>query len=145
VDFRLIIWTYLAVYLLWLIKWKGESLFSVVFPLLLLLMLIFWGDSNAAYLFLAMGILSWVRSGICFPGNMLKMIGAEVLTCVGGGAMVAYFAPYSMVTWAMAIWMFFLVQSLYFFFVEKTEETGVAIDPFEKARGEAERILSGEH
>ena len=117
------------------------------FPLFLLLILVFWGDSNEAFLFLALGVLSWVRSGICFQGGLLKTFGAEAALCLGGGALVAHFTPHSMITWAMAIWMFFLMQSLYFVFFRETAETQahkVQLDPFEQARGQAERILSSE-
>jgi hypothetical protein len=49
------------------------------------------------------------------------------------------------VTWGLAVWMFFLVQSLYFVFFrdlgEGVEEK-VELDPFDLARSQAERILS---
>jgi hypothetical protein len=44
----------------------------------------------------------------------------------------------------MAVWMFFLVQSLYFIVAVDAGNQGekVELDPFEKARRQAERILS---
>jgi len=45
----------------------------------------------------------------------------------------------------MAIWMFFLVQSLYFVFfreIGEAEQEKVELDPFEQARGQAKKILS---
>ena len=68
--FRLAIWLVLAGYLVLLTSWGRVSLFSLLFPLLLLLLLVFWGDTNSAFLFLALGVLSWVRSGICFHGGL---------------------------------------------------------------------------
>jgi hypothetical protein len=127
--FRLAIWLTLAGY----------------FPLLLLLLLVFWGDTNGAFLFLALGVLSWVRSGICFQGGLLKALLAEFTLCLGGGALVAFFTPHSAVTWGLAVWMFFLVQSLYFVFsrdLGEAVEEKVEVDPFELARSQAERILS---
>jgi len=56
---------------------------------------------------------------------------------------VAYFSPYSTLTWALGIWMFFLIQSLYFIFMTgiRPEEKHVKEDAFEKARMRAEGIL----
>ena len=64
---------------------------------------------------------------------------------LGGGVLLACFTPHSTVTWAMAIWMFFLVQSLYFVFfreVGEAEQEKVELDSFEQAKGQAEKILS---
>jgi hypothetical protein len=143
--FRLIIWLYLAGYLAILTRWGRVRLLSIIFPLLLLLPLVFWGNSNTGFLFLALGVLSWVRSGICFQGSLLKTLGTEVALCLGGGALVAFFAPHSTITWAMAVWTFFLIQSLYFVVfrdLTETEEEEVELDPFEQARGQVEKILS---
>jgi hypothetical protein len=65
---------------------------------------------------------------------------------VGGAALVASFFPHSTVAWALGVWMFFLVQSLYFVLTGDMgdgEEEDVVLDPFEKARRQAEEILSG--
>ena len=142
--FRLAIWSYLALYGLLLTRWGKVSPISIVFPLLILLVFVFWGNSNSAFLLLALGILSWIRSGICFQRPLFKILGAELLVCIGGGVLVAYFAPHSTLTWAMGIWMFFLVQSLYFVLMGdiSDEEERLAVDPFEQARKHAERILS---
>jgi hypothetical protein len=143
--FRLAIWLTLAGYLVVLTKWGRASLHSILFPLLLLLLLVFWGGTNGAFLLLALGVLSWVRSGICFQKGLLKALGAEFVLCLGGGALVAFFPPHSAVTWGLAVWMFFLVQSLYFVFFRdlgEAVEDRVELDPFELARTQAERILS---
>ena len=142
--FRLAIWLVLAGYLVILTRWGRVSLLSILFPLLLLLLLVFWGDTNSAFLFLALGVLSWVRSGICFQGGLLKTLVAEVALCFGGGALVASFTPHSTITWALAVWMFFLVQSIYFvvFADSDAKEEEVELDPFHQAKRRAERILS---
>ena len=77
----------------------------------------------------------------------MKTLTAEIAISLGGGALVSVFAPHTTVTWAMAVWMFFLVQSLYFVVVRdigEAEEEQVVRDPFEQARGQAEKILSTE-
>ena len=142
--FRLAIWLVLAGYLVILTRWGRVSLLSVLFPLLLLLPLVFWGDTHSAFLFLALGVLSWVRSGMCFQGGLFKTLVAEVALCFGGGALVAFFTPYSTITWGLAVWMFFLVQSIYFVVFADSEaiEEKVELDPFHQAKRSAERILS---
>jgi len=145
VAFRLVIWLILAGYLVILTRWGRVSLLSILFPLLLLLLLVFWGDTNSAFFFLGLGILSWVRSGICFHGGLLKSLVTEAALCLGAGALVVFFTPHSTITWGVAVWMFFLVQSVYFVVFadlgEKQEEQA-EFDPFYQARARAERILS---
>jgi hypothetical protein len=134
--FRFAIWIYLALYGFLLTRWGKVSPLSIVFPLLILFFFVFWGDSNSAFLLLTLGILR----------PLAKTFAAELAVCLGGGSLVAYFAPYSTVTWAMGIWMFFLVQSLYFVLVGDMddEKEKLALDPFEQARRQAERLLSNE-
>ena len=143
--FRLAIWLVLAGYLVILTRWGRVSLLSVVFPLLLLLLLVFWGNTNSAFLLLALGVLSWVRSGICFQGGLLKTVATEAALCLGTGALAVFVTPHSTITWGVLVWMFFLVQSVYFVvfadFGEEPEER-VELDPFHQARTRAERILA---
>ena len=142
--FRLTIWSYVALYGLLLTRWGKGNPISIVFPLLTLFIFVFWGNSNSAFLLLALGILSWIRSGICFRKSLAEMLGVELLICIGGAALVAYFAPHSTFTWAMGIWLFFLVQSLYFVLTGdvRNKEDKPRLDPFDEAKRQAERILS---
>ena len=145
--FRLTIWLCLAGYLVLLTRWARVTLASVLFPIVLPLLLVFWGGSTPGFLFVSLGVLSWVRSGICFQKGLIKTFTAEVALSLGVGVLLAYFTPHSTVTWAMAVWMFFLVQSLYFIFfreIGEADQEKVELDPFEQARGQAEKILSTE-
>ena len=145
--FRLILWTYLLGYVVFLTRWARANLLATLFPLVLMLSLILWEGSESSFLFTTLGILSWVRSGICFQGSLLRTLGAEVALSLGGGVLVAYFDPHSMMAWAVAIWMFFLVQSLYFVFVSENseaEEGDVELDPFEQAKERAENIMAAD-
>lgn len=143
VTFRIVIWSYLGLYGLLLTRWGKVNPTSILFPLLVLLIFVFSGNSNSAFLLLALGVLSWIRSGICFQRSLFRRLGIELFVCIGGGVLVAYFAPYSTLTWAMGIWMFFLMQSLYFLLMrEMGDEEKPTVDPFEQARRQAERILS---
>ncbi|UCG11085.1 MAG: hypothetical protein JSU72_10995 [Deltaproteobacteria bacterium] len=143
--FRLTMWLYLAGYLVFLTRWSKVGLRSSLFPLLLLLILVFWGNSNTAFLVIGLGILGWIRSGICFQRGLLKTLVAELVICLGGTALVACFTPHSLVTWSLAVWMFFLVQSLYFVFfshIHSPDEDRLELDPFEQAKSQAESILA---
>lgn len=141
--FRLTIFACLAAYSLILASWGNKRRIAVLFPLLFLFLFIFCENSNAAFLLLSIGMLSWIRSGICFQKAFARSLGVEILFSIGGGALVAYFNPHSTLTWALGIWMFFLIQSLYFTVMTDREEDDVAqvIDAFEQARMRAEGLL----
>jgi len=143
--FRLTFWSFVAVYALMLCRWTGAGLAACGFPVAFLLALAFWLRSGYDFLFLSVLVLGWIRSGVCFRKSPWKAIGAEVLVGMGGAALVASFTPHSTAAWALGVWMFFLVQSLYFVLTGNTGDTDDAetlLDPFEKARRQAEEILS---
>lgn len=142
--FSLAIWLYIAGYSLLLARWGGKGPATVVFPLLLLFGFLFLSRSTAAFFFLALGILSWIRSGICFEKPFFKTFFAELLVGAGGGILVAGFAPHSAIALALGIWLFFLIQSVYFVLFRDVgaTEKKLAPDPFEQARKQAETILS---
>jgi hypothetical protein len=145
VAFRLTIWVYLAGYLGFLIRWAGKDLRSILFPVLFLLFLAFWTGSTTAFLFMALGTLSWVRTGICSQGGLLKSLATEAVLSLGGGVLLAYLTPQATITWAMAVWIFFLLQSLYFLVFSgscEAEEDEFELDSFEQAKMQAEKILS---
>ena len=63
---------------------------------------------------------------------------------LGSGLLV-----YSAVTgvtliWALGVWLFFLIQALYFVLFEYQSDcqTKIEVDPFEKAKMAAQKILS---
>jgi hypothetical protein len=143
--FRLTLWSFVAVYSLMLCRWTGAGLLACGFPVAILLASAFWLRSGHDFLFLSLLVLGWVRSGVCFRKSLWKAVGAEALVGLGGAALVAYFFPHSTMSWALGVWMFFLVQSLYFVLtgdLGDAEEAEVVLDPFEKARRQAEEILS---
>jgi hypothetical protein len=101
-------------------------------------------DSISAFLLIALGVLSWVRSGICYANNIIAKLFAEVVVCFGGGILAAVLTPNTMLTWALAVWLFFLIQALYFVIFEsdRTMQEDVQRDLFDQAREQAEKILS---
>lgn len=146
-TFRLILWTYLALYAVLLARWgKQKSVLRVLFPLVFLLAAGFVAGNRPGFLLIFLAALSWIRSGICFPGSALRTLASEVLVCIGGAGLVSFFHPYSPATWAVGIWLFFLIQSLYFMFMDEKRDSNPErpdADPFEKARKGAEKILYG--
>ena len=137
-------WAYLAAYGLILTAWSQKDSISIVFPLLLALVAALWTNSISGFLLIALGVLSWIRSGVCFPQNITKRIFAEIALCSGGGVLVAILTPSTMITWALGVWLFFLIQALYFviFEINHIEPEGIQRDQFDQARKQAEKILS---
>ena len=141
---NIILWSYLATYGFLLTRWAGKSVLSILFPLLLLFIIIFVVKSNSAFLLFALVIFSWIRSGICFQKPFSRVLPIELILTLGGAVLVAWFTPDSMFTRALGIWMFFLVQSLYFVFLDHGSlKENASSDPFEEAMMQAEKTISG--
>ena len=141
----LTLWVYIAGYSILLTRWSKKGPASIVFPLLLLFLTVFLVDSIPAFFLLALVVMSWIRSGICFkkPAGIRLLI--ELLICFFGGVLMVVFTPCSAFAWALGFWMFFLVQALYFVFFDSTAikmDNKDETDPFERARKFAEDILS---
>jgi len=143
--FYLILWLQTAVYGILLMRWAGQSASTAIFPLAVLLWSLFWIDSAWGFFLLASGILSWIRSVICFPKVAAGRLMAECAIGLGASVFVAWFPPHSVIGWATAIWIFFLNQTFFFVFfdtVESIPQEGINIDPFERVRAKAEEILT---
>ena len=139
------IWLFLAVYSFLLARWGKINTATIIFPLIVLLIFVYIVDSPVPFIVLALGILSWIRSSICFKKTLVKMLTAETIICFGGGALVAFFIPHSTFSWALGICMFFLVQALYFVLFEnvyENDEEKFEVDPFEQAMMRAGKIMS---
>jgi hypothetical protein len=146
-GFRLSLWILLSGYAVLLSRWASRPLRSMGLPLLLLLLSAFLIESATVFLFTALAILSWIRSGICFKKKpLLKRLSAEAGLCLLGGLLVYGAVPGGTPVWALGIWLFFLIQALYFvlFEYQSRPHSRIEADPFEKAKMAAEKILSGE-
>ena len=141
----IIVWIYLGAYSLLLARWSKTRLRLLAFPLLLLLAAACMIHSLTIFIFISLGVLSWIRSRICFPKSFFRLLFAEPLFCMAGGLLSCLFTPASIPAWAMGIWMFFLIQALYFVFFEDAVQRGednIMADPFESAMAAAKTILS---
>ena len=143
----LILWLFIVGYALLLGFWSKKDILPLVFPLLTLLMTVFLVKSITAYLLVALAVMGWIRSGICFQerGGIKLMV--EILLSALGGALFTIFPPGTTFTWALATWMFFLLQALYFTIFDigsptPQPEPKQTIDPFERASRDAQDILT---
>ena len=141
----LTLWLFLAGYAILLSHWRNMAVISSVFPLLLLVPVIFLTDSIMLFFILALLVISWIRSGICYQRPAVTGLAVELLLCFLGAVLVQVFTPGSVSSWALGVWLFFLVQALYFVFFEPTanrREEPALMDAFERASRQADRILT---
>jgi len=141
----LTLWLFLAGYAILLNHWRKKALISSVFPLLFMVPTIFLSDSMVLFFILALMVISWIRSAICFQKPGALGLTVELLLCLLGAVVVPVFTPGSVFAWALGVWMFFLVQALYFVFFEYSDnqqEESIQMDAFERANKQAERILT---
>lgn len=144
--FKLMLWADLALYGILLARWSGARLPSVLFPLAILLGAAWWPRAYSGFFVLALGIFSWMRSGICYRETFIRALMAEGVTMAGSTAVLLFFGAHSAVALALNICLFFLIQSLYFFIVPACRQRPAprnAKDPFELAVAEAQKVLDG--
>ena len=141
IAWRLVLTLYVLVYSMLLIRWSGSRPIYAILPACALGALSFLVPRTWAFVMLALLSLGWVRSGICFQKRWFWAIGIEVLLGGGGALLVGAFTPQSNITWSLAIWMFSLVQALFFLFPYSRFNQRPQADPFERARQAAEQIL----
>jgi hypothetical protein len=110
-----LIWMLVAGYSLLLIRWRKVSSARIVFPLLMLgLAGLTATRGTLGSILLALLVLSWVRTGICYRSPLTVGVLRETLLATGGALLAGLFSPAAPAAWAMAIWLFFLVQALFF-------------------------------
>ncbi|MBW2436255.1 MAG: hypothetical protein PVJ35_08655 [Desulfobacterales bacterium] len=142
---QLLLWALLTGYGILLSRWACRPRSSVAWPSILLLIAALLTQSTAAFIWVALGVLSWMRSGICFNRTpVLKRYAVEIGLGVGTGLAVSAVVPAAMVSVALGIWLLFLIQALYFVVFEyrKDPTERVEVDPFDRAKMAAEQILN---
>lgn len=111
----------LAAYAAWLSRLSARPIRSFAAPLLLLSAVLVSAASVAGFAIPAAAGLAWIRSGICFPGPVVRRAAAELLTAAAGLTLCAVLRPPGLAGWALEVWMFFLIQALYFAFVDPVQ------------------------
>jgi len=146
IIFKLLLWVELFLYAIALARWGGKGLPAILFPLALLLGAAFWPHADRGFFYLAVGMLCWIRSGICFQSASLCTVAAEGVAVLGGCALLMLFGGRTPVSWAVGTVLFTLVQALYFF-VAPLRRAAVAgtidHDRFDRACREARNLLEG--
>jgi hypothetical protein len=144
----LMLWISLAGYAFMLNRWGEWRPGQTLFPLLNLLPVIFLADSIVLFFILALIACGWIRSGVCYPKAGAREIAVELLLWAAAILVVVVFTPGSLFMWALGTWMFFLIQALYFVFIDTTvnrRNKDTRSDAFDMASKQAERILSGSY
>ena len=126
----------LAAYSAFLAQSSGRSLRALFAPLFMLAAVSAAADSVTGFVVPAAAGLSWIRSGICFPGSLLRRVCAEAITCAAGLALARLLQPPGPYGWALSIWMFALIQALYFVVVD-AESCGQTEPPIREKIEEA--------
>jgi hypothetical protein len=114
----------LAAYSAFLARSSGRSLRALFAPLLMLAAVLAVAGSVSGFVVPAAAGLSCVRSGICFSGSIPRRVCAEAVTCAAGLALAWLLQPPGPYGWALSIWMFGLIQALYFVLVD-AESSGL--------------------
>ncbi|MBI5581951.1 MAG: hypothetical protein HY895_22575 [Deltaproteobacteria bacterium] len=104
----------LAAYSAFLARSSGRSLRALFAPLFMLAAVMAVAGTVTGFVVPAAAGLSWIRSGICFQGSMPRRVCAEAITCAAGLGLVRLLHPPGSYGWALSIWMFGLIQALYF-------------------------------
>jgi hypothetical protein len=144
--FKLMLWADLAVYAVLLSRWSRTPPWQLLFPLAVLLGTALWPHAYSGFFILAVGVFSWIRSGICFDGRPLRSLLAEGATIAGAVLLLMFFGGHTPIAWAVSICLFYLVQSLFFFFVPVTGDSGTQgsdNDPFEQAAVDVQHLMDG--
>jgi len=108
----------LAAYAAFLARSNGRRLRALFAPLFMLAAVMAIAGSVTGFVVPAAACLSWIRSGICFQGSLPRRVCAEAVTCAAGLALVWLLQPPSPYGWALSMWMFGLIQALYFVVVD---------------------------
>ncbi len=111
--FRLALCLFLTCYAAGLAEWSQGKRKLIVLPLVVLFGLIIPEQSHTLFLLVYLGLFAIIRSSLLQP-NLLRLIVLEGMLCLGGGVFVYSRSPRTNLAWALGIWIFFLIQSLYF-------------------------------
>ncbi len=134
----------LAAYAALLARLSAKPIRTLCAPLLMLAAVLPVAASVGGFVVPAAAGLAWVRSGICFPGPIVRRLAAEALFLAAGLGLCAALRPPGVTGWALGLWLFFLVQALYFVIIDavpiaRSEPPGQ--DPRQTAHRRAQALL----
>jgi hypothetical protein len=108
----------LAAYAALLCRLSGKGLRVLFAPFLILSAVLAVAGSLAGFVVPAAAGLCWIRSGICFSGPIARRVLAETLTGGAGLLLCAVLQPPGLTGRVLGLWMFFLIQALYFVIID---------------------------
>jgi len=141
-----IVWLMTAVYALMLVRWSGRRFAAVLFPIMVLALSGVVMPRSVLASGMAIAILGWIRSGVCFPQTVGQSVGRELVLGAGGGMAILWWGPSTPLSGALCLWLFSLVQALFFILFESEvvfTPAGSAPDPFDRAARRVEDLLDG--
>jgi MFS family permease len=93
-------------------------------------------------LFCSAMLLGLIRSGVAYRASVGRALLIESVLFIVAVGTVELLAGTSVVSYGLAVWGFFLVESAFFLFAGSTpREPTPTEDPFERARREASRLI----
>ena len=117
IPLKLFILLNLVLYVLLLCSWSNVRWGRALYPLAIATGAALWPTSPAGLFLLVIGLLGWVRSGICFTAAPSRSLLFELLGIGAGAGIILLSSPASPLALGLACWLFYLLQSLYFFLV----------------------------
>lgn len=147
------LWLLLGAYTLLLCRWTGAQAGKTFLPLAIPLAVAMTAAAAPPFVAAWVLVLAWVRSGLCQRGPLLRRVMAESLLCLAAGWAIAalLWTGSDLVAAAslpralqlgLGVWLFFLLQTLYFLFFEQTAPQQDRNAAFERAKRRAEAILA---
>ena len=147
-PFKLTLLMYLTLYSLLLTRWTERKPAKIILPLILLIVIAKFQAPYETKQFVICTLLafSWIRSGICAERSSLKLLIVELTLSFGGAALAVFLSSQSAIGISLAIWLFFLFQSLYFIALpgKTVLQKKLVPDRFEQAKRQAEKLLYSE-
>jgi hypothetical protein len=147
-PFKSTLLMYLAMYSLLLTRWTERKPAKIILPLILLILYVKFQAPYETKQFVICTLLafSWIRSGICAERLSLKLLIVELTLSFGGAVLAVFLSSQSTIGISLAIWLFFLFQSLYFIALpgKTVLQKNLVPDRFEQAKRQTEKLLYSE-
>jgi hypothetical protein len=134
----------LAAYSTVLARLSGAPFHAFFGPFLMLSAVLPVAASVGGFVVPAAAGLAWIRSGICFSGPIARCVVAETLTGGAGLLLCAVLQPPGLTGRVLGLWMFFLIQALYFVIIDTApgpRGESADRDPRQTVRGRVQALL----
>lgn len=143
VALKISLWFCIGLYGILMVRWSSLSMRTILFPIGLLLGVAIWPHTYTGFFMLTLGVFCWIRSGICFQTAPIRRMSAELITVMLSVCILSILGSDSPTAWALRVFLFFMIQSLYYFIIPfqsvKSEE--IPEDSFERSFTEVEKLL----